>query len=388
MGGICRGRARERVMPKPKKLLNFSSEALNRLSPMKNALIVFPDEWLAYSPTIINIIRILRDRKWNLKVIAFDNGIFNDLVEYEFTSTIKVNKYLFYILRILRLYAPYKFIALILKLSFLNKEHDLVIGVDSVGFLAARTFFKKTTFLSLEAKRDIFHRMSCGCEIENIIIQTTERKEYLFGDDSKHKIFYVQNSPIIRERKETQRTGRKLIYIGMIGPSHGVEFCIRSLPKLGDEYSLTLKGKYIAEGYRNKLKKKYSDYLDSGRLIIDNAYTDQEHILDYLAAYDIGFCFYDLSIAYLQDFNLVSCPSGKLFNYYAAGIPVIGNSIIGLKSVNDFSAGILLDDISPESISCAIKEINRSYDLYAANGLRAADQLDFSKSFGRFLEER
>jgi hypothetical protein len=175
--------------------------------------------------------------------------------------------------------------------------------------------------------------------------------------------------------------------MGTISPSHGSDLCLAVLDKLDINSTLTLKGVFVPESYRNKVMNKYSKHIKKGRLIIDDSYSPQDEIIQYLSIFDIGFCFYDFSMININDFNYISCPSGKLFNYYAAGIPVIGNCFLGLKTVTDFKAGVLLDHVTPETIISAIKQIEKDYDNFSKNGLEAAVHFDFKRAFDRFLED-
>jgi O-antigen/teichoic acid export membrane protein len=88
-----------------------------------------------------------------------------------------------------------------------------------------------------------------------------------------------------------------------------------------------------------------------------------------------------------QSFNYFSSPAGKLFNYYAAAVPVIGIDIIGLKSVKDFTAGVLIDEVVPAKIKEAINTIEKNYKTFSANCLLASKEFDFKKSFNYFIDK-
>ena len=86
-----------------------------------------------------------------------------------------------------------------------------------------------------------------------------------------------------------------------------------------------------------------------------------------------------------QSFNYFSSPAGKLFNYYAAGVPIIGIDIIGLKSVKDFNAGVLIEAVTIEKITNAIKTIESNYKEQSNNCLKASKTFDFKKGFDAFI---
>jgi glycosyltransferase involved in cell wall biosynthesis len=125
---------------------------------------------------------------------------------------------------------------------------------------------------------------------------------------------------------------------------------------------------------------RYRHLFENNIVTIDEQYTNQEEIVPYLSGFDIGFCLYDFNRISKNDFNYVTVPAGKLFNYYAAGIPVIGVDIPGMQSVKDFQAGILLDSPSSSNIKDAIIKISEDYAFYSANCLKAAEHFDFQKA--------
>lgn len=354
---------------------------------MKSVIIVFPDEWLVYSPTLLNMISLLVKSSWKVTIIAVNNRRYPQLqmkdVEFIWVSMPKL-----YLIRLEKgfFYRVYKFLKLLCSLRKIRaKQFSLAIGVDSIGYCAIKSTFPNAVFLSLEVVRDIFWSLSQKIGIEKLIIQTEERRDYLLRDMPNVSTYYLQNSPIFDCNFNTPiRSGFRLIYFGNISDSHGVEYCADLLNHLDESYTLTLKGA-IYDRYKAILVSKYSSLLNSHRLILDNEYVEQANVVRFLSDYDLGFCIYSESIIKSNDFNYISCPSGKLFNYYAAGIPVIGTHIIGLKSVSEFNTGILLDTNSPENIKAAVETIKRNYREYVKNCYRAAEVFDFRTNFDDVL---
>jgi glycosyltransferase involved in cell wall biosynthesis len=87
-----------------------------------------------------------------------------------------------------------------------------------------------------------------------------------------------------------------------------------------------------------------------------------------------------------NDFNYLSSPSGKLFNYYAAGVPVIGTDVLGLSSVHEFNTGILIKELSVGYILAAIKRIINNYEELSRNCIRAARHFDFGEAAASYKE--
>ena len=237
--------------------------------------------------------------------------------------------------------------------------------------------------VSLEIfKKDPYRDRSDFSRIKSVIIQSRERYEHLFGNAEK-KIFYIQNAPDSASFCFDIQKNNSLLWAGTIVLKFGVMYCVDFIDH-DNNYQLTLKGGAQKKALQ-RIHKEYSHLLQSGKLIIDNNYLDSNAFISYLSKFRIGFCFYDIELA-KTDFNYQTAPSGKLFSYYAAAVPVIALNIPGLRSVEDFNAGILIDDYSYESILGAIGKINSNYDFYFEGCKRAAIHFAFDKHCNAFIE--
>ena len=289
---------------------------------MAKVLIVFPDEWLAYSPTVLNFIDCFRLLGYPVTVLAVDDGSYEVKVYAEYITYIRIHPLLSRLLTKLRLYKTFKVFLIfwhLVGLKARGRVFDLVLAVDYLGFIPAKMLFKDIILLSLEATKNVFYRLVKLMKVDSLIIQTQERKDYLLGAEFK-KVYYVQNSPRIPQGlKKDRRNGKKLLFLGNLIAEHGVEECVEALSLL-EGYSLFLKGAVTKE-YLAYLLNKYQGLIDSRRLFIDSTYVKQEEILSYIDGFDIGFCLYNMKIIGENDFNYISIPSGKLFNYYAVGLP-------------------------------------------------------------------
>ncbi|MDX2173160.1 MAG: oligosaccharide flippase family protein [Bacteroidota bacterium] len=353
----------------------------------KTALIVFPDEWLQYSPSVLNMYKCLSE-KYDTKIIYVDNERFNNKNLVSHYKRITIWKITAYLSRKTFGYKLYKTIRLFFTLFFtklFDKKYDLVIAIDSSGFLVTRFFYKKTIYFSLETEKDNYFRLSQWIGIERLIIQSEERKRFLIGDSDDTQVFYIQNAPILSKTKSilNQNKIKRILYMGNIDYGYGLEQFIDCISGLSNEYVLVLKG-IRNEKFYNHLKNKYNNLLQANKIVFDFDYVPQEKIIEYASRYYIGITGYDIELA-KKSFNYFSSPAGKLFNYYAAGIPVIGIDIIGLKSIKDFKAGVLLEEVSPENIKNAILTIEKEYVSFCNNSLKASLEFDFKKSFDYFI---
>lgn len=257
-------------------------------------------------------------------------------------------------------------------------DYQKVVGIDSLGYIIGRFFFRNVIYYSLEVSKSQLNKFIFS-EIppDWLIIQSVPRLDYLAYKFDK--AVFIQNSPILKEsRSENHSYNGKLLYLGNIIKDHGVEMCIESLNYLKDE-TLYIKGvgdyKYVSH-----LKEKYGELYANGRFIIDNEYVEQDDLQNFIKDFDIGFCLYDFN-KIGDDFNYKSSPSGKMFNYFMASIPVIGNNIIGLNIIKEYRAGFLLDYTDVESIVDAVAKIKNNYSLLSSNAYAVACIYDYEKMF-------
>ena len=174
---------------------------------MRHVTVVYPDEWLSYSPSVLNLVRVL-EATYKVTLVAIDDGTFqNCVLENEKIKFVRVNPLAARFLRRLRpLYAVVKAALLIARLRemALRQRFDEIIAIDSVGlWVVQRIFPGNCHFLSLELKRDVFFRRSDKRRVDSVIIQSAERMEALFGTPMPN-VHLIQNSPIVN--RATTRT--------------------------------------------------------------------------------------------------------------------------------------------------------------------------------------
>lgn len=83
--------------------------------------------------------------------------------------------------------------------------------------------------------------------------------------------------------------------------------------------------------------------------------------------------------------------SNKLFEYAAAGLPVIMSDIPEHRYLNEkYNFGIILKDNSPEELCRAIEELYCDEDLYnklSQNALILSDEINWENEFGKLISE-
>ncbi|MEA2489349.1 MAG: hypothetical protein QOH21_1141 [Acidobacteriota bacterium] len=351
---------------------------------MKRAVIIFPDEWLPYSPTALNLLQCLKERGYSTRVVTVRSTLFRNFEAYEAdVASFRVPYLLQRVLSRLRLYRLLKLLLFVAIHGRTIREADLCFGVDRIGFLVGRLLGKQPFYVSLEVVRDGYFRLARRLGIRHVLIQTKERYDWLFGE-APVPYSILPNAPILDGIDAGPAPGPELVYFGYVSAEHGVESCIEALHELPERFRLTIKGP-VHDWYRESLQSRYRAFLETGRLTLDSSYLEPEQVIPYLRRFAAGFCFYDADVV-ARDFNYASCPSGKLFNYLAAGMLVIGSDVLGLQVVREKQCGVLLSEPSPRSIAEAIAVIEQDREGYRQRCLAAGAALDFRTHFDRFWE--
>lgn len=369
----------------------------------KKALILFDGAHLAYSPTVIGLYDSLAEH-FDVGILAenpeaFDferlttrRVIYRDKLKNQ--NRLRIYRRIFDFLAIFD-----KQIAWLRQMNFDTdviydftvvrrqiraESPDIIIAVDFRNLLYAQILDKPVEFLSLEiVPGDKFYQECDFKNIRSVVIQTKERYEHLFGK-RQLKTFLVQNAPVYVAAAENNLNRRNLVYCGTAWNPFGFYHCLEFL-RAFPEYTMRVKGAISNEDKR-RTESEYADLLSAKRLIFDSEYLDDAVVVDYLRQFRIGFCFYNFELEQVNNFNYQSAPSGKMFKYMAAGVPTIGQDILGLQPVKEFDCGVLIADLEPASIRAAIEKIEKNFDYYSQNCLKAAAYYSFDKTVKSFVD--
>ena len=273
---------------------------------------------------------------------------------------------------------------LIEKIKEFNGE---IIAVDFFALWCVQYAGKEAHLLSLEISDHDSYRENCNLsQIKSVLIQTNERYNYLFKGLAL-KTFIVQNAPksIDSELHVSSRKKNQLIYCGSAVPWFGIFSCIEFIKDFPG-YTLTVKGA-IPPKIRKIIDDSFESLVTSNQLILNEQYLEPEELNEFLKEFYLGFVFYDFyRFEFINSFNYKTAPSGKLFQYYNAGLPVVGNNIVGLNSIEQYNAGVLINSLGSQSIKHAIEKIDNNYLSYVKGAKLASKDFDFHTSIEPFIE--
>lgn len=355
-------------------------------------LIVFPHENLDYSPTTLNLYDALREY-FEVEIVAIEQ--FGCLPHRESRNVTYVGvpallrRPVLLVDKVLRRLGwkisldPW-LLALTLLCAIRKKPCAVAIGIDPIGLFVVQRTYGRAHMLSLELRdRDPFLPRLAMDQIASVIVQTESRYRHQFGDINLTR-FYVQNAPIFRSPPSSLPQERQLVFCGTALPQFGLFHTLDFIERY-PEFSLTIQGAVWPDIHK-RILSRYGDLLQSGRLVVHKEYIATRELSNYLSHFYLGFCLYDLSIPTMNCFNYISAPSGKLFSYYAAGVPVIAVDIPGLQSVKEFGTGVLIQSFNPVAIHQAVEQVIASHAEMRDSCFKAARHFSFDSAIAPFCD--
>jgi hypothetical protein len=278
--------------------------------------------------------------------------------------------------------------------SFLAGKHfDHNIVTDPIGlWMVTGLRIKNIHLLSLELtfNTDYFIKKVNIHTLSSIVIQSKDRLEYL-SNDFKGPVFFLQNAPVYKSELVEATIVKKtnhFVFSGTASEQFGIFYCLAFLKKYTDT-KMTIIGK-VPPTEMETIQRDYTNLIDESRLIIPGKYLEAEDMIREVSQYEAGFCFYDFSFPEINNINYKTAPSGKMFTYFAASVPVIGIDIPGLNPVLEFNAGVLVRNLQPDTLFEAINTIRENYTNMKDGCKKAAAHFSFDSMvipFIQFLKE-
>jgi len=182
----------------------------------------------------------------------------------------------------------------------------------------------------------------------------------------------VKNYPILsnfsigRQTRKTEKKVFSLIYVGGLDEIRGITQIVRALEPFDsdDQLKLTLCGRFSPTRYELEVRA-----LEGFKRVEYLGWIDPHEIPTLLEMQDAGIvCLHPIM-------NYVTSLPLKLFEYMAAGLPVIASNFPLWKEIVEGSGcGICVDPLNPEEIAKAIKYLMKhpgSTEQMGKNGRRA-----------------
>ncbi|MFT3675477.1 MAG: hypothetical protein QM781_06225 [Chitinophagaceae bacterium] len=260
---------------------------------------------------------------------------------------------------------------------------DIVIAVDLQVLHLAQQLFGSVHFLSLEIDNNTnpFYRRIDFNKIKSVFIQSKQRYEYMFPGQNLN-VFYIQNAPSYNGQRYPV-TGRKdFIWAGAIDKRLAIIETLnffRAYP----QHHMVLKGSANPKMLAH-IETEYKDLINKSIVEFNRTYLESGSFISFLAQFRIGFCFYEWDLI-RASFNYLTAPSGKLFMNFAAGVPAIACNIPGFKLIEEFGAGVLVDNYEPATIEAAVQKIEADFEKYSEGCYRAAEYFSFDRNVAPYI---
>jgi len=185
---------------------------------------------------------------------------------------------------------------------------------------------------------------------------------------SKSTCVLLQNLPRLEEfsfvdddARKPGRDGFSIAYLGAITRIRGVDNIIKSLGIIDSKESVVFK----VAGFFQELghKEELETWPEWGNVNFVGKVSRAE-VGEFLSSASAGL------VTFLPANNHINAQPNKLFEYMAAGIPVIASDFpLWRELIERYDCGYLVDPESPESIAAAIKQIMDNPEEAKAKGL-------------------
>jgi glycosyltransferase involved in cell wall biosynthesis len=163
-----------------------------------------------------------------------------------------------------------------------------------------------------------------------------------------------------------------ILYQGLIHIQRNIEEFVKAAARLGDDYIFVVMGRDQCG-----LVDKYRE-LNPNLLHIDFI-TAPDYLAITSVAY-IGILSYEPMLL-----NTAYCAPNKIYEYGAFSIPMVGNDIPGLKILEQYKAGILVEENNEDAIFSAYRKINENHDIYSSNAKVIYDETDNKETIRKAL---
>lgn len=233
-----------------------------------------------------------------------------------------------------------------------------------------------------EAASDIVYTFQGG--IDYIRMQKWT-KEFKNGKIDPERVHYINNGILLKEFYENVKLYKKedddlnsedkfkVIYLGSINYTNNVKQLIDAAAILSDN------SKYLFLIYGNGVdRNKLIQYVVEKN--ITNVTFKEEYIPYRDCAYVVSHASLNI-MNYRKGFADWGVSSGKMFQYMAAGKPILCNIKINYSDIEKYGCGIDRDLETPQDYADAIRyfaELPKSdYDKLCANAMEAAKEFDY-----------
>lgn len=251
--------------------------------------------------------------------------------------------------------------------------HSLELNDVQNGDKIAEKWFSQRALLSITQdtlRADILSQLN---NINREKIEVSYNSS--FGEILPQKCDYFHRRfNIPKEKKIVLSTGTLL-------PEHGIGKIITSVHKWPAQFVLVLHGWIPDENFKSAILSVLAS--NAGRIFLSTEILDIEKKNIIFQSSDIGIVFFEpVSI----NFKFGAGSAGKLYDFMRAGVPIIGNSLPGMKELlEDNKCGIVVNDAN--EIGKALGVIIEQYAEFRKKSFESFYKYEFGKCYEKLLEK-
>lgn len=220
--------------------------------------------------------------------------------------------------------------------------------------------------------------------IDKMVCVSHAASEYLSSIYDIEKPMVITNCSLRSEQciSEEKNTGFEIINHGMYYNGRGYDIMMEAIPYLKDypEIKLALRGFGEME---KSLRARAAELGDENVRFYPKVLVQE--LIPTAARAHVG-----VAITEELCLNFKLSVSNKLFEYAAAGLPVIMSDIPEHRYLNDkYHFGIIIPDNKPETFAKAAIKLYTDKDFYkecAENARRLSNEINWENEFGRLIE--
>lgn len=217
-----------------------------------------------------------------------------------------------------------------------------------------------------EYNRSVLYQVWFGLKTRPVVLPN---KPYFVPDEKELKKLMGKY-----EKQLKQIEGKKVVlYQGYIGKDRDISPIVKAVKRMGNDFIV------LAVGKDCDMIREYQ--MIDPRIVHIDFMPAPDYLLFTSIAY-IGV------LSYVPDcMNNIFCAPNKIFEYSAFGLPMIGNDIPGLKTLEYENAGVVVDVNDEDSVLAAIRKIDANYSVYSKSAKALYDKTDNMETIKKALEK-
>ena len=287
-----------------------------------------------------------------------------------------------------------------------DKQYHFFIGFDPGGLINAAVLgvLRKTPYIyhsleivsesTLSTRRQRLKKFLERLLSKQAVLTITQdevRADILARENrlDRNQVTVVYNAPLgeplpaksswLRDRFRIPETQYIVLAVGSLIEEHLVDQIAESVSGWPEQFTLVLHGWFASEAFEKRLRQIANSQSDRVFISTELLPHDKRHLVFQSA--DIGLAFYK---PVNENLRYVGAAAGKIFDFMRCGVPVIANDLPGMKELIEGNQwGVVISDSS--AIPHVLSMIERHYQKYRDQSLRAFERYDFARSYARAL---